>query len=50
MLQALGQGREFQGPPDVFDMAEAPASELFVDPWACSISPLDWRLLQQVSV
>ena len=32
---------------DVFDCPSGPASELFINPFACNISPLDWELLQQ---
>ena len=31
---------------DVFDAPEGPADELFVNPFACSASPLMWRELQ----
>ena len=48
-MQALGSGEQLQPLPDVFDVAEAAATQLFVDPWACgNVSPLEWELLQQV--
>ena len=32
--------------PDVFDVPEAEPTEVFVNPFACSINPLDWREVQ----
>ena len=46
-LQAVGS-RQLDAAPDAFDAPEGPANELFVNPWACGVSPLDWELLQQV--
>ena len=32
--------------PDAFDFPEAEPTEVFVNPFACSINPLDWREVQ----
>ena len=32
--------------PDVFDAPEAEPTEGFVNPFACSVNPLDWREVQ----
>ncbi len=31
---------------DVFEIPEAEPSELFVNPFACGVNPMDWRELQ----
>ena len=32
--------------PDVFDAPDGEPTEVFVNPFACSINPLDWREVQ----
>lgn len=34
---------------DVFDSPEAEPDQIFINPFACSVNPLDWRQLQQVA-
>ncbi|GAB4823573.1 hypothetical protein N2152v2_010619 [Parachlorella kessleri] len=55
ILQALergelvGGGRQQRDWLDVFDLPEAPPTQVFVNPFACyNVSPLDWEQLQQV--
>ena len=48
MAQAHEGDQGWLGERDVFDFPNAPATEAFINPFACSISPLDWKTLQQV--
>ena len=41
---------EADATPDVFDAPEAEATCVFVNPFACNVSPLDWRRLQVLRV
>ena len=43
---ARGSHNEEEVTVDVFDAPEAEPTELFVNPFACNIDPMEWRLLQ----
>ena len=47
-MQAHGDDREWLEELDVFDHPNAPATEVFINPFLCDISPLEWQTLQQV--
>lgn len=43
-------GGELQGQPDVFDLPETEATELFVNPFLCyNANPLQWEEIQEVA-
>ncbi|KAL4522632.1 hypothetical protein Ndes2437A_g07394 [Nannochloris sp. 'desiccata'] len=43
-------GGELQGQPDVFDLPETEATELFVNPFLCyNANPLQWAEIQEVA-
>jgi hypothetical protein len=43
-------GGELQGQPDVFDIPETEATELFVNPFLCyNVNPLQWEEIQEVA-
>ena len=39
-------GAEVWSETDVFEEPESEPSELFINPFACGVNPLDWRELQ----
>ena len=47
-MQAHGDDRDWLEELDVFDHPNAPATEVFINPFRCDISPLEWQTLQQV--
>ena len=45
-VRGIGRDSEDEDLPDVFDAPEAEPTEVFVNPFACRVNPLDWREVQ----
>ena len=45
-VRGASRDSEDEDTPDFFDAPEAEPTEVFVNPFACSVNPLDWREVQ----